>query len=346
MITLRQQIAQMLIMGFDGAEVEEQSPVKRWLSTDGLGGVILFDYDMQQQKPGKNLLNYSQVKQLISDLREMAVQHEDMPLFVTVDYEGGAVDRLRCLDPEKKTLSPKQYAQLAPQEQYQEAQKMVAALKELGFNVNFAPLLDLNLNEFQGIIGKLGRSFAKDWQTVTEVAEQFVEVFTKNGVICCYKHFPGHGSAIGDSHEGFVDVTRTFHPDELQPYRYLLTKDYPVMVMTAHVINRHLDSSGLPATLSPAILNGLLREEMGYDGVIISDDLQMRAISDHYSLSDALSLTINAGADMVIIANQLGKTDATEVIDTIETLVNNQIIAKARIEQAYQRIKKLKRHLL
>lgn len=345
MATLRQQIAQMLIMGFDGAEINDQSPVKRWLSSDGLGGVILFDYDMQKHKPEKNFINYQQIYKLNADLRHLASQQKDMPLLIAVDYEGGAVDRLRCLDKEKKTLSPKQYAQLSSQERQQEAQNMADALKELGFNLNFAPLLDLNLNEFQGIIGKLGRSFSNNWRTVAEIAEQFVEVFSKNQLICCYKHFPGHGSAIGDSHEGFVDVTRTFQADELEPYRYLLNKPYPVMVMTAHVINRHLDESGIPATLSPAILNGLLRQDMGYDGVIISDDLQMKAISNHYSLSDALGLTINAGADMVIIANQLGKTDATEVIDTVETLVNNQVIAVERINQAYQRIKTLKQHV-
>lgn len=339
--TLRQQIGQMLIMGFDGESITAQSPVKQWLTSDGLGGVILFDYDMQAQKPGKNIVSQQQLKQLTDDLKTYAMS-APLPLFIAVDYEGGAVDRLRCLDPNRVTLSPKQYAQLPVEQQVVEAQKMADFLNSLGFNLNFAPLLDLNLHEFQGIIGKLGRSFSKDWQTVVQVAQRFVDVLTKNGLICCYKHFPGHGSALGDTHQGFVNVTDTYKPEELAPYRQLVTQSYPAMVMTAHVVNQHLDPSGLPATLSPAILNGLLRNEMGYEGVIISDDLQMNAISKHYSLADSLSLTINAGADMMIFANQLGQIDAKEVIDTVESLVNNGVIDAQRIEQAYQRIKKLK----
>ena len=113
--------------------------------------------------------------------------------------------------------------------------------------------------------------------------------FSRYGIACFYKHFPGHGSAVGDTHEGFVDVTDTFQSDELIPYYHLLQDVYkPVMVMTAHVVNRQLDSQGLPATLSHEILTGLLRNTMGYDGVIISDDLQMQAISNHYSLEESL----------------------------------------------------------
>ena len=163
------------------------------------------------------------------------------------------------------------------------------------------------------------------------------------GITCCYKHFPGHGSALGDTHQGFVDVTDTFDKAELEPYLQLLSKqEPPVMIMTAHVINRQLDASGLPATLSHPVLTGLLREKMGFEGVIISDDLQMQAITDHYSLADSLRLTINAGADMVIFGNQLGNHSATALIDIIENLVLEHAIDPNRIRQAFQRIKQLK----
>lgn len=336
----------MLIMGFDGTEINDQNPVKNWLEKEGLGGVLLFDYDLAAQCPGKNIRDASQVKALIQQLHDCALSSEagsEFPLFVAVDYEGGAVDRLRHLAGIPTSLSPKQYASLSPEQQQNEAQKMADTLTSLGFNLNFAPLLDLNLNERQGIIGKLARSYGTDATQVAAIARQFVAVLAKQGITCCYKHFPGHGSALGDTHEGFVDVTETFIKDELQPYAELLRHNaLPVMVMTAHVINRQLDPEGVPATLSRPILTGLLRETIGFDGVIISDDLQMHAISQHYSLADSLRLTINAGADMVIFANQLGRVSATEVIDVIEGLVHSGLVAASRIQQACERIKTLK----
>ncbi|KTD66205.1 glycoside hydrolase family 3 protein [Legionella spiritensis] len=345
---LRQQIAQMLIMGFDGTKIDDQSPVHHWLTTDGLGGVILFDYDLQKHIPQKNMVSQSQVRTLTGQLREVAAKAthaipEDMPLFIAIDYEGGAVDRFRQIDTEIKALSPRQYAALSEPERQREAQKMVEMVKLLGFNLNFAPVVDLNLTEMDGIIGKLGRSYSRNPDVVAKIARQFVDVFSENGVICCYKHFPGHGSARGDTHCGMTDVTETFHDEELIPYRLLLGNPArEVMVMTAHVVNRKLDASGLPATLSKDILTGLLRGQMGFDGVIVSDDLQMNAVSKQYSLADSLRLTINAGADMLIFANQLGKISPREVIDVVEALVQEKAIDGHRIQESYQRIKRLK----
>ena len=219
-------------------------------------------------------------------------------------------------------------------------------MKSLGFNLNFAPVVDLELNGMQGIIGPLQRSFSEKPEVVSRVARQFVDVFSQYGVACSYKHFPGHGSALGDTHKGFVDVTDTFQAAELLPYKTLLPKsDKPVMVMTAHVVNRHLDPSGLPATLSHKILTGLLRDEIGFDGVIISDDLQMQAIAEHYSLEETLCLTINAGADMLIFGNQLGENSAPEIINIIEQAVVDHKIDLNRIDEAFGRIVRLKQQL-
>lgn len=335
----------MLMMGFSGCEIDSQSPVVKWLQQDGIGGVLLFDMDCQTKSPGKNLKNREQIKNLTRQLNHYAGSaHADgLPLFIALDYEGGAVDRLFHIDGCMKTMKAQDQALLPDEALYLEAEKMAITLNELGFNLNFAPVVDLNLNEQQGIIGKLGRSFSAQPTEVIRAAKQFVTAFSHYGITCAYKHFPGHGSACGDSHEGFVDVTEQYDANELVPYKALLNdKNLPAMVMTAHVINRHLDSSGLPATLSHPILNNLLREEIGFDGVIISDDLQMQAISNHYPLDEALCLTINAGADMLIFANQLGSITATEVVDKIEQLINCGAIERARIEQAYQRISQLK----
>ncbi len=343
MIALRNKIAQMLIIGFSGFDIDERSPVVMWLQADGLGGVLLFDYDLPAKSYGKNLIDKAQIKRLNHKLNHYAsVAENALPLFIAIDYEGGAVDRLTKVDGCMTTIKPLEQAQLSDADFRDEVTKMATTLNELGFNLNFAPVVDLNLNDQQGIIGSLGRCFSTHPQSVSRVAQHYVKIFNEHGITCAYKHFPGHGSATGDTHEGFVDVTGTWQDSELQPYVALKSSTRPVMVMTAHVINRTLDESGLPATLSYPILTGLLREKLGFEGVIVSDDLQMQAISQHYSIDDALRLTINAGADMLIYGNQLGNIGATEVIDRIEQLVKSGAIALARIDEAYKRISVLK----
>ena len=333
----------MLIMGFNGVTLDNTNPVWNWLSTDGLGGVLLFDFDLPNNSQGKNLVNRQQIIQLNKQLNLCASMSGELPLFIAIDYEGGVVDRLKNIRGCMTTLNPCQLTTLAEKKLIDLSEQMAVTIKSLGFNLNFAPVVDLNLNEKEGIIGKSGRSFSSDPQEVIRVAKQFVKAFAENGVFCCYKHFPGHGSASGDSHHGFVDVSTTFQYSELEPYHSLLQENQPAaMVMTAHVINRQLDLSGVPATLSHTILTGLLRDKIGFDGVIISDDLQMNAISNHFSIEEALRLTINAGADMLIFANQLDTISATVVIDIIEKLVKCNLIPLTRIEQAYRRIVNLK----
>lgn len=347
MIGLRNKIAQMLIMGFSGYDINEHSPVVKWLNADGLGGVLLFDFDLPAKKQGKNLNDKAQIKRLNQDLnRYSAMAKNALPLLIAVDYEGGVVDRLSKVEGCMKTMKPCEQAQLSDDKLHQEASHMATTLNDLGFNLNFAPVVDLNLNDQEGIIGKLGRCFSSQPDLVSHAALQFVHAFNQQGIACAYKHFPGHGSATGDTHEGFVDVTDTYQDSELLPYTTLSNTRLPVMVMTAHVINRKLDASGLPATLSYPILTGLLRDKLGFGGVIISDDLQMQAISNHYSVDEALRLTINAGADMVIFGNQLGDITATEVVDRIENLVNSGAIKLARIDEAYQRISFLKHSIM
>jgi beta-N-acetylhexosaminidase len=346
-ITLRNKIGQMLIMGFEGSEINDSSPVAQWLKQDGLGGVLLFDKELSTGCIGKNLKNQTQIKQLNKNLDEYHAlspnYEESHPLFIAIDYEGGSVDRLAYIEGCMPTMTASKLARLSEEDFIEEVSQMAHTLKSLGFNLNFAPVVDLNLNHEEGIIGYLDRSFSSDPIVVTRLAKQFVDVFKEYGIATCYKHFPGHGSAVGDTHAGCVDVTDTYKHAELEPYDSLLKETYlPVMVMTAHVVNRCLDKSGTPATLSHAVLTGLLRNTMRYDGVVISDDLQMHAISHNYSLNESLRLTINAGADMVIFGNQLGNTSAPEAIDCIEYLVLKGDIALERIDDSYRRIMRLK----
>lgn len=194
-----------------------------------------------------------------------------------------------------------------------------------------------------GIFGPLQRCFSNDPIIVEKFAREYIRILQSEQIMGCLKHFPGHGSALGDSHEEFVDVSRTFHASELKPFESL-TKDKSMVqcIMTAHVINRQLEPTGIPATLSKTILSDKLRHEMGYEGLIISDDLQMHAIAKHFPLNEALAKTINAGADMIIFGNQLGESSPNQVIDIIENLIHQGEIKAETIHTAYMRIKHFK----
>lgn len=344
MTELRKKIAQMLIFGFPDAHMHPQAMINQWLNTAELGGVILFDENLPKRQFGKNLYDIAQIQQLTSELQQRNASN--LRLLIALDYEGGHVDRLKRIEGCPATLTPKAQAALSEEEFIREIDTMALTLKSLGFNLNFAPVVDLALNDQAGIIGRLGRSFSSNPERVADLAKQFIQRFTAQNIVCCYKHFPGHGSAIGDTHEGFVDVSATYSPQEIVPYQSLIADDDSVMVMTAHVINRQLDPTGLPATLSYPILTGLLRKEFGFNGVIISDDLQMQAISDHFSLEEALKLTLNAGADMVIFGNQLGEHEPGQVIDCIEALVTKGAIPESRIDEAFSRIVTLKQKMI
>jgi beta-N-acetylhexosaminidase len=182
-------------------------------------------------------------------------------------------------------------------------------------------------------------------EIVTTYADIYTNAFLQQDIQCAYKHFPGHGSSTADSHLGFVDVTHTWQKDELTPYRQLFAKPIHCgMVMSAHIVNRQLDPSGLPATLSHRMLTGILRHELKFNGVIITDDMQMNAIAKRYSLETAVTKAINAGADMLLFGNQLQKekVTASQLIALIEKQVRDGAISEARINEAYERVRYLK----
>lgn len=152
------------------------------------------------------------------------------------------------------------------------------------------------------------------------------------------KHFPGHGSAKGDSHEGFVDVSDTWSEVELEPYKKLLHKTK--MIMTAHVFNKNIDDK-YPATLSYKTNTELLRKKIGYDGIILGDDLQMKAIESHYTKEESIKLSLNSGIDMIMYCNQLGNDNVEEIIDIVYNLVKTNQVPFSRIEESNKRIDKL-----
>jgi len=213
-------------------------------------------------------------------------------------------------------------------------------LKENGINCNFAPVVDLSVNPNNKVIVGLERSFGGKATNVTAFAKVQIKEQKKAGILSVLKHFPGHGSSLGDSHLGFVDISDTWNEKELEPYKTLIDENHVDMIMTAHVFNSKLDEE-YPATLSYKINTRLLRHKMSYRGVIISDDLQMKAISEHFTLKETVTLAINAGVDILLFGNQLGHQDIDELIETIFEQVKNGAISHEKINHANARIKKL-----
>jgi beta-N-acetylhexosaminidase len=351
-ISLREKIGQMLILGFEGKSVDLQSPIIKAIKEDNIGGVILFDYNNQTKTFDKNIESFTQVRQLNADLQHayqlanLKHHRPSLPLLISVDYEGGKVNRLKPEYGYPETTSAAEVGKMNFFDANKVANDMAVTLNQSGFNLNFAPVLDVNVNPDSPIIGKKDRSFSDNPGDVANYANLYSQNFLSHGVQCAYKHFPGHGSATGDSHLGFVDVSDTWQSQELEPYSQLLGQDQTCgMVMTAHVVNRQLDESGLPATLSHKILTDLLRKKLKFNGVIITDDMQMKAISAQYSLDKAVTLAINAGADMFIFGNQLSDQpqDPEQIIDLIEGKVKSGEISEKRINEAYRHIITMKK---
>ena len=216
-------------------------------------------------------------------------------------------------------------------------------LHAAGINLNLAPVVDLDVNPSNPIIGSLGRSFSADPAVVTAQAGAFIAGHRAVGVKTTLKHFPGHGSSTGDTHLGVVDVTNTWSRTELQPFANLIRQRLPDAVLTAHVFNAHLDAE-YPATLSGATINLILREQLGWQGVVISDDMQMGAIRKAYGYEDALRLAIEAGVDILTIAQQQVYEPGivARTIDLIAGLVAQRLLTEARIDESYRRILALK----
>lgn len=352
--TLRDKIGQMLIIGFTGKSVNENSPVGQFIAKDNIGGVILFDYNQQSQTYDKNIESPQQVKQLNQQLQKLTQiankknHRQNLPLLISVDYEGGLVNRLSPKYGFPEIPSAKVIGSGSLEQAYPFAKLMAKTLKSAGFNLNFFPELDVDVNPENPVIGKKERSFSSQPEMVTQYAQLYSQQFLTHQIECSYKHFPGHGSSTADSHLGFVDVTDTWTEQELIPFHQLLSQPkHCNLVMIAHIVNRKLDVTGVPATLSHSMITGLLRHDLKFDGVVITDDMQMKAITDYYGLAAALTLSINAGADMLIFGNQLVEKSQNpkELIDIIEQKVISGEIPEQRINEAYQRIVTLKKTL-
>ncbi|WP_018127883.1 glycoside hydrolase family 3 protein [Balneola vulgaris] len=338
------QLGQMIVVGFRGTEINKESAIVQDIKKYNLGGFVLFDYDVEQKQYGRNITDPDQLLQLSSAL----VGYSSTPPIIAIDQEGGRVARLKERQGFPKTVSA-QYLGEVDNEDTTRAyiRTMAQEFMVVGVNTNFAPVVDVNTNPDNPVIGSLGRSFSSDPNKVAEHAGYFIDEFDTEGVLTVLKHFPGHGSSNEDSHLGVTDVTNTWDESELIPYKKLFREKEIHAVMTAHIFNANIDSVW-PATLSSNTINGLLRDSLGFEGVVFSDDMQMKAIADEYGLETSIEQALNAGVDILIFGNNLefDPNIAEKAINAIQKLIADGRVSTETIEQALARIDKLKQDVI
>lgn len=338
--SLTLKIGQMIMIGLgEFNQPTANDPIFKAARAGTVGGVVVYEKNVDPKAPYKSL------KGINNRLQDNAM----IPLFISIDEEGGLVNRLKPKYgfPATKKASELGLANNLDSTAYY-AGLTSQLLDSLGINLNYAPDIDVNVNAENPVIGKLGRSFGSDPYAVARHAQAVVEAHRKDSVGTVIKHFPGHGSSSTDTHKDITDVSGSWVFYELLPFKALIDSGKVDAIMTAHIINARLDTARLPATLSKSVITGMLRDFMGYKGVVISDDMQMHAISKHYGLENAIELSINAGVDIIMFANNVPQTQR-RTIDEIQTIIRGKVtsgaISEARIDEAYQRIMALKRKL-
>ncbi len=265
--SLEDKIGSLIWMGFEGTAPTDPQVAyvkENLINTKKISGIILFK---------RNIESPDQLRLLISYLKQDAPD-----LFISVDQEGGKVQRLNVSNGFTPFPSAQTMAEKSDEEISRTYNEMALILRNTGINCNLGPVVDLNGPSLCPVIGGIERSFGSDPLTVARLAKLFIQSHSQHGILTSLKHFPGHGSASGDTHEGIIDITSSWSEQELEPYIELFKIIPPsTMVMTAHLVHKGLDPD-FPSTLSKKILTGLLKEKLGFTGAIISDDLHMGAI--------------------------------------------------------------------
>jgi beta-N-acetylhexosaminidase len=331
-------IGQMILIGMPKAEVD--STVLEEVKRGRVGSVIYFEKNIP-----KSSSSFAALKKMSWIYQKAA----PIPLFICIDQEGGKVNRLKERYGFARSITAESIGKSKSLDSvrfYSEA--TAATLAGLGINVNFAPCVDLAVNPTNPIIAKHGRAYSANEDSVALFAKEVVKQHRKFRIITALKHFPGHGSSQADTHLGFADVTSTWTSRELKPYQALIDSGYVDGVMSCHIVNKNLDPKGLPGTLSKPIIDGMLRKQMRYDGLVFSDDMQMRAITNNYGFEEAIKMTINAGIDILCFANNVPAAQlrsVNEIHSIIKKFVASGEIPKSRIDESFKRIIRMKKSI-
>lgn len=336
--SLDTKIGQMIMIGMKGTSVGTKSSIYNYVAQGKVGGILLYEYNVHK----------TQAKTKMTALCSRLQNASKIPLLISIDQEGGAVNRLKTKYGFPVMPSAYYVAQRGDNTYaITVANRIAGTLQSLGINVNYAPVMDLH-NPSCPVLGKRRRCFSSNPNTVARMGEIYVDAHRNKNVLTVLKHFPGHGNSKTDSHLGIADVSRYWKPNELIPYQKLIKRNKVDAIMTAHIINTQLDPSKLPATLSKKIITGKLRTKMGYNGVIITDDMQMGAISKYYGFKASIKKAILAGVDILMFSNNIpgaSRYSASNVHATIKKMVLSGEIPRSRINESYNRIIKMKKGL-
>jgi beta-N-acetylhexosaminidase len=327
MMDIERDVGQMFMIGFDGEGLTPD--IKTLIKEFKIGGVILFR---------RNLKDRDQVRRLCQELQDFSLSVNHTPLFIAIDQEGGVVSRLDrgvSVFPGNMALGATRSEHLS----YTTGKIMALELRALGINLNLAPVLDVNTNPANPGIGV--RSYGDDPQLVSRMGLQMIKGMKDGGLFCCAKHFPGKGDAELDAHIALPRVSkgrRGLHDVELVPFKSAI-KEGVDFCMVSHVLYPSVDPTW-PASLSDTIISGLLKVELGFPGVVITDDLEMGAIKESLSIPEASKRSIMAGADVILICHR--RDLQVESIKALIYAVRRGEVPRRRIDDAMDRILALK----
>lgn len=336
MPALEKMLGSMLMFGFRGTRLKEDSKFFQLVKAGKIGNVILFDKDVSTGAV-RNIENPQQLRALCAQLRDAGV------IFIGIDQEGGQVRRLKSQKGFGDLPSAQAMGQASPHETFQKAETLGKELQNLGINLDFAPVVDVDSNPYNPVIGRLGRAFSSDPATVAMHALAFGRGLAKEGVVPVLKHFPGQGCADKDSHQETTDISACWKADvDLLPYAEIFQAGWPGMVMTGHLIQKNLDSDN-PATLSRNIIDGLLRNGLGWQGVVVSDDMQMKAVHSDMELKDVIEKAVHAGIDILLFGNNIEWDEnlPDKTLSALNELVAENRISERRIQESWKRISAL-----
>ncbi|MDE6285226.1 MAG: glycoside hydrolase family 3 protein [Bacilli bacterium] len=323
-MSLEEKIAQMIIISFDGKTMNTTLQNKLAYNP---GGVILFS---------GNISDYNNTTKLISDMQA----NVDIPLFISIDQEGGRVQRIKNISGKTMTIVPPMWGIGATNDYsraYQTGRTLGQELKQFGINMDFAPVIDVVPDVSAGVIKD--RSFGSDPYLVAKMGTSLARGLTETGVTPVYKHFPGHGATITDSHVALPIVNKTKEEllnSDLVPFKEAISANAKV-IMIGHLAVPNITGSNIPASLSKDIITGLLKNELGYNGLVITDALNMKAITDNYSEKNIYELAINAGVNILLMPKSL-----ESAINSIKQSVNEGKISEQQINTSVRKILELK----
>ena len=325
-MTIEEKIGQLIFAGIDGTTMTHET--RQLIHDYKVGGIILF---------ANNMTSHKQTIELLQQIKNANEQNK-LPLFLGVDQEGGRVERL-SEEIKKLPAAMRVGEQDNPDVSFEFGKLLSQQVKLYGFNLNFAPVLDINSNPNNPVIGE--RSFGNTAEMVSQHGIKVMEGIQSKNIIPVIKHFPGHGDTDTDSHFELPQVDKNLpelESQELIPFKRAIEAGAD-MIMTAHILLPHIDPD-YPATISKKVIHDLLREKLNFTGVIITDDMTMQGLTDHFEIGQAAVQSIQAGSDIILVAHEY--ETIFSVYDALKTAIENDEINEDRLDESLERIIKLK----